>query len=263
MKTFILVWSNKICNLNKDNHNNFWGLGDVLRGTMSMFQLSKKYNFKLIVDIQLHPISQFLKYENKEYNDLIKDNKDNIPFFYPDQVESFIRDDPRELNFFFTNNHLIEEVSEECKDFIKNILIPKDDFSKYIEDVFKSKNIPSNYNIFHFRLGDSVLIRNEDINYNHYIDIINNRKESNDVLMSDSMLLKEIVMNNNINIYLFHINIVHLGFEEESNNIRDTLLEFFVTTKAQNIKTYTVYGHISGFVNIAHIIYNIPLEKIN
>ena len=35
------------------------GFGDLLRGTVHLYQLSKKMNFKLIVDTQFHPVSQF------------------------------------------------------------------------------------------------------------------------------------------------------------------------------------------------------------
>jgi len=263
MKTIILVWTNKISNVKKDTVNNFWGLGDVIRGTMSMFQLSKKYNFKLIVDIQLHPISNFLKYENLEYKDLIYNNKDNIHFFYPEDVENFVKNDPRELNFFFTNNHLIEDINDDCREFIKNILTPKDDIKLYIDNLFISEKIPLKYNILHFRLGDNVLIRKENIDYQNYINILKENKENNDILMSDSIVFKNIIKAKKIPINLLNTKIVHLGYEYNSEDIKDTLIEFFLTIKANKIKTFTVYRHLSGFVNIAHLIYKIPLEKIN
>jgi hypothetical protein len=263
MKTIILVWHTNFINLTTDSTNNFFGLGDVLRGTISMFQLSKKYNFRLIVDIQLHPVSKFLKYKKHEYSNLIKDNENNISFIYPEHIVNYIENNNEDVSFIFTNSHIMETINDECKYFIKNILIPTDEFAKYIYDILKSKNIPLNYNIFHFRLGDSMLVRNNnDMNFQFNLDLFNKYKENNDILMSDNVRFKENVMNIDKSIYLFHINIAHLGYEQHKDNIKDTLLEFFITTKAQKIKTYTIYGHRSGFVNIANIIYNVPLHEI-
>jgi len=262
MKTIILVWATKFNNITIDSVNGFFGLGDVVRGTMSMFQLSKKYNFRLIVDIQLHPISKFLKFNNSEYSELIKENKDNIYFFYPEEIENFVKNDTREVNFLFTNNHLIEPITKECKDFIKNILLPKDEFANYIHNFLQSENINLSYNILHFRLGDSLLVRNEtSTDFQIFIIKMNEHKEEKDILMSDSEQFKQYVKSANNNIKLLNTKTAHLGYEQNSDNIRDTLLEFFIITKAQKIKTFSVYGHLSGFVNIVNQVYDVPIER--
>ena len=262
MKTIILVWTTKFNNITIDSVNGFFGLGDVVRGTMSMFQLSKKYHFRLIVDIQLHPISKFLKFNNSEFSDLIKKNEKNIPFFYPEEIENFVKNDPREINFLFTNNHLIESVNQECKDFIKNILLPKDEFANYIQNFLQFENINLSYNILHFRLGDSLLVRNETSNdFQTFIGKMNEHKEEKDILMSDSEQFKQYVKLTNNNIKLLNTKTAHLGYEQHSDNIRDTLLEFFIITKAQKIKTFSVYGHLSGFVNIVNQVYDVPIER--
>ena len=266
MKTIILVWATKFNNITIDSVNGFFGLGDVVRGTMSMFQLSKKYNFRLIVDIQLHPISKFLKFNNNEYSELIKKNKDNIPFFYPEEIETFVKNDQRDVNFLFTNNHLIEPITKECKDFIKNILLPNDEFANYIQKFLKNENINLSYNILHFRLGDSLLVRNDnssDSEFNKFIDIMNKNKEDQDILISDSDQFKEYIKSQSYNIFFFNTKTAHLGYEQHGNDIRDTLMEFFITTKAKKIKTFSVYSHLSGFVNIVHQVYDVPLKKIN
>lgn len=265
MKTFILVWTQKVKNLHSDDVNNFFGLGDLLRGAISMFQLSKKYNFHFFLDVQLHPISQFLKYNKHPYSDMVLQNKDDIPFIYPDDIEDFLSNSNFDsgVSYLLTNSHLIGEITQECKKFIKNVLNPTDEFERYINDIKVSKNTPENYNILHFRLGDSLLIRNENnIDFQHFINIMNNNREHDDILMSDSIRFKEHIMTNYHDVRLFHIHVAHMGYIHHVNNIKDTLFEFFVVTRAKKIKTFTVYGHISGFVHIAHLIYDIPLIRI-
>ncbi len=38
MKKIIIVWTQKCVNLKKS----YWGLGDLIRGTLKLYQLSKK-----------------------------------------------------------------------------------------------------------------------------------------------------------------------------------------------------------------------------
>jgi hypothetical protein len=79
--------------------------------------------------------------------------------------------------------------------------------------------------------------------------------------MSDSEQFKQYVKFTNNNIKLLNTKTAHLGYEQHSDNIRDTLLEFFIITKAQKIKTFSVYGHLSGFVNIVNQVYDVPIER--
>jgi hypothetical protein len=256
-KTVILVWTQKVNNLGEEH---FWGLGDILRGTMSMFQYSKKYNFCLIVDIQLHPISKFLKVNTHEYSDFVLENKDNIPFVFEDKIEEYLINNDNVV-YLFTNSFLIEGVTQECKDFMKTILTPTDEFEKYMQKIYTQFSIPVNYNIIHFRLGDNYLIHNNNCDFQKCINIMNSNIEQNDILISDSFKFKEEIIHRNYKVNLFMIPITHLGYYKH-NDIRDTIFEFFLITKSSKIKTYTCYSHISGFVNMASIIYDIPLRSI-
>jgi len=266
-KTVILTWTTKYKNVTVDQYNNYFGLGDILRGTISMFQLSKKYNFHLIVDMQLHPLSAYFKPIPHEYSQFVLDNKDNIPFIYPEDIDEFLKKNTSNCCCLFTNSHLNNnELSKECKSFMKTLLTPTDEFNSFIYYVNRAKSTPLNYNIFHFRLGDSFLIRKEEEEQNNnfqlYMSILDKYKEETDILMSDSERFKEKIMTSNYPISTFHINIAHLGYEQHASNFKDTLFEFFTVTKAKKIKTFSFYNHISGFVNMAHYIYDIPIECV-
>jgi hypothetical protein len=80
--------------------------------------------------------------------------------------------------------------------------------------------------------------------------------------MSDSNSFKEDIMANNSNIFLYHIHIAHLGVQMHSDYIKDTLFEFILATRSSNIKTYSVYGHLSGFVKIIHEIFDVPVVRM-
>ena len=99
MKTVIHAWSHNFninaIHLNKYNYLNesnfYFGLGDLIRSTIKLFYLSKSMNFNLIVDIQHHPISEFLKVEQHEYTDYVKNNKDNINYVCYGALEDYIK----------------------------------------------------------------------------------------------------------------------------------------------------------------------------
>ena len=248
-KTFILAWTYQPNNKRSDDTNNFWGLGDIIRGAISMFQLSKKYDFTLIVDLQHHSLSKYLKFEPHKYSHLLLENKHNIPFIEDWEIESYLQNNTNDVSLLFTNCHLRGEVTEDCKEFIKNILTPTNEFQHDINQ------------ILHFRLGDSSLVRNQTSDYSNMIVKMNEWREENDILMSDSKFFKDEVKKRNINILLLDTIPTHLGYKNHSDNIKDTLLEFFIATQSQKIKTYSIYDWISGFVNIVHQIYDIPIIK--
>jgi hypothetical protein len=87
-------------------------------------------------------------------------------------------------------------------------------------------------------------------------------REYNDVVISDSLIFKEKIKENDKNVILLNTEPVHLGYANHSNNIKDTLLEFFIITKSKKIKTFSNYDWISGFVNSVHQIYDIPIIRI-
>jgi hypothetical protein len=263
-KVVIQTWTQKVKNLQQTNEHNFWGLGDIIRGTIKLFQLSKKMNFDLIVDIQHHPISKFFKCTNTKYKDLVKKHANNINFVFPGNVESYIEQSNHDIIILITNDSCDDNsIDNECKEFIKNIFTPNDFLREYISIKLDEVDIERDrYNILHFRLGDEELVRKNMINVdNEIVEKLNKAKENNDVLLSDSEYFKKYVKENT-HIKMYNTKIAHLGYQTHPSEMMDTLFEFFLLMNAKKIKTYSVYTWISGFVFWVHKIYDVPLEKI-
>lgn len=263
MKTIIQVWTHKCVNHIQNNVDGFWGIGDILRGTIKLYQLCKKYNYKYIVDIRLHSISNFLNQMENPHAQLILDNGNNIEFVYPGDVENYINiRDTCEIIYFFTNDFCDESIiDEDTKIFVQNLLLPNIDFESYLNT--KINNIPYEYyNIIHFRLGDNELVRGNNDNLNKYLNIFLNNKINNDILMSDSLTLKNEIKKIT-NTFTFDINPVHIGYSKNIDSFKNTLVDFFIMKKAKEIKTYSIYSWISGFTYWIGKIYDIPLININ
>ena len=271
MKTVIHVLTNNCCNIkyNPNDITSYWGIGDLLRGTIKLFQLQRYLKFQLIVDISLHPISAFIENSTHNYTNLIETNKNNISYYYIDTLQPYLADtlNNDQIVLLTTNDKTIETlpITDNCKLFIKNMLKPKPEFQAYLTNIIT--NLPvKEYNIFHIRLGDNYLIKNNNctINFEEFINklISNNSLEpTKDIIITDNTQLKKYIKTRN-DLYTPNTNIKHAGIDTIPESIQDTLVELFLLQNAIKIKTFTVYAWISGFVVWISKIYDIPLISI-
>ena len=267
-KTVILVWTQDCKNCKRTSTDNFWGLGDLIRGTIKLFQLSKQMHFNLIVNTILHPVSIHLKTLSSEYDELIRSNKQHIEFVFPGNVETHITTSQNDILYFLTNDFCDENnITEECKDFIKTILTPSDTLLHLLDKYGYYSAAQTPYNIFHMRLGDKFIL-NKDIIDDNFIEsvktqIIDNR---DCIFVCDSYLVKDRLKHDGFfekyNISFIDVDGGHIGYEQNNEKIKNTLLEFFIISNSNTIKTFSVYPWISGFVFWTAKLYDIPLSSV-
>jgi len=198
MKTIIHVWTHEF-NITQDhlikyNHLNekefYFGIGDLIRSTIKLYELSKIMKFRFIVDIQHHPISSFLEIQKTEFSEFVFNNKNNIDYVCYGAVEDYINQTNKDVLLILTNDFFNGTISNDCKNFIKNILNPSKEYKKYID--YQITKIPfEKYNILHYRLNDDEF-KNigvcKNIDYlNNMTFSVNKNKEKNDILITDSL----------------------------------------------------------------------------
>jgi len=258
MKTIIFVWTHHVCNYITTDTYAFWGLGDILRGIIHTYQLCKKYGYEFIVDIQLHPISNYLIYHQHKYSSFILSQCDSIKFI--ENTEEYIQSTSDNVIFFETNSHFKEPISVECKEFMRALLTPTAALARSILEA--KERLPSiSYTILHYRLGDRGIIQEGSSDSSMFIKHINDHKNDTSVLISDSKELK-LAAKENCNIFMFDIDIGHIGYAKHKDKLKGTLIEFFICQTASSILTFSIYPWTSGFVKCIHDIYDIPLFKI-
>ncbi len=255
----------------------YLGFGDLLRGTIALYQLSKKYNYNYYVHIYLHPMSNYIVSLECPFDQFIQENRDIIPYVgvnhndptyltfenYYNFIQSKQDIIPVLCNANTSNNNNV--LTEDCKIFMKHFLKPKDFFQLEINRFIDEIPI-KNYNIFQFRMGDSELVYNQDVkqNYKHLIDKVISKKLLNpneDIIISDSKTLKECARE--LGLYTTNIEPRHFGVHNDDRSTKELLLELFMMIKAKKIKSYSVYSWKSGFTFWISKIYDIPLEFIN
>jgi hypothetical protein len=277
-KTVIMVWVKTDSGTNTNGTVKTYGFGDLLRGTISLHQMSVALGFNFAVDIRQHPISRHLVMNPHGRNDACQNeyvdtNMHKMKIIHCHEAAKFdaiynasLRT-PEPL-LICTNMFCNESLTAECKQFMKTLLTPNESFAKYITQQNDLYHISSQCSILHIRLGDDGFFENRTVNVSNVNDaakIISRYAEPNDILMSDSFWFKQQLKSMNINIAMFDTHPLHLGdistrfVERIEDSFKETLYEFFTLTNASIVKTYSVYGHVSGFVKYAGLIYDIRL----
>ena len=272
MKTVIHTWTHtfkinneQLLKYNYLNETNFYfGLGDLIRSSIKLYELSKIMNFNYIIDIQLHPISQFLNVIPHKYSDYVNKNKNNVEYVCYGEVEDYInKHDPSDIMLILTNDFYPDiPLNEDCKQFIKKIFNPTDIFNNFIQN--NLSKIPfTNFNILHYRINDNEFLnKSEELDYDFFLSHLQKHKEDNSILISDTNKLKKYIFMHE-NIFMFDIKICHLGLSNDADEIRDTLFEFFLLAKASKIKTFSQIHSMSGFVKWISKVYDVEVISLN
>lgn len=268
--TVVLVIKQSYYNCIQNQTDNFWGMGDMMRSIYGAYIKSKEYNFKLIIDFSHHPISDFIICSNHKYSNEISNNINSIYMYSNKQFNRYLSRNLNSNKTAFVGAHFGPEVYNEnicdndIKFFIKKNIRMNSHFLSCFQE--KIKNISLlNFNVIHYRLGDIELIQNiADTNkltkyYNHLMGEITN----NTILLTDSTTFKNYVKQNNDSIFLFNHDIGHIGYHSSYEKMKNSLIEYFILSKATSIKSYSVYKWTSGFTYSIHKIYDVPLTCIS
>ena len=234
------------------------GFGDFLRGTIALFNFSKKYNFNLLIDYN-HPIFQFLEPIHKNnYHYISTDVIELLPPLSYDQIynyseQLFINGASFIImtNSFYTkddNNNLINygKITEECREFlIHNILTPSKLIEDKIEYLFNNVyklNPKQAYRIVQLRMGDIFIHKNifDDNKYNFYYDKVKNIVSSSDmpvILISDSAIISKKLKENIEGLYYWDNLKIHLGDLQNNSpdSILETLIDYFIMSRSKEI----------------------------
>ena len=281
-------------------NSNCPGIGDFIRGSYFIIQFSKKFNIQYdiiinhpisnylkniievndnllnnvqfvqtIIDIKASESTNNLimheyieEYNRNKVNDIIDTFKNSFKKEYYTNKNNII--------YFSTNQYPIYKIQEDEKNIIRKVFEPNNTMNNYINDnLNKIKLTKKKYIVIHFRTGDDYLIHKNVMIFNKYtmiIDEINNIKSIENnipiIIISDNQMLKDHLKQNVKNIHILDNKITHLGENQILNddNVKDTLLDFYIINNSKKVYSFTKYPHGSGFVQWNCITYNVPYQ---
>lgn len=258
------------------------GFGDWLRGTVTLWNYCQKYNYRLCIDKDVHPIFSYLE----ENENLITDpmpNREVEEWYSPttyteidEKIQQLFR--KKETFAILTNgiyvpldsNNLYGSISRECKDWLKAILTPNAELMKCIQDVYNTLgiNLDQPYRVIHLRLGDNYL-HNNKLDNHPYLERINHRiqhtlqteSEYNYILLCDTSAFALELKNRNPQLFYWDNKKIHTGeiqYDLKKIGVKDTLIDFFIMSKAIHIMS--IFD--SGFSKMVSNIFDIRYYRI-
>jgi len=252
------------------------GLADFLRGTITLYNLSKQYNYNLYLDNN-HIIFNFLKPNKNIINEeFLTDTIEVIPPMSYNEIynkveELFIDDKSFSVltNSFYPDSNTGEfnnfgAIKEDCRNFMIDVFQPNEEISNKINYLFENVyniNKDEFFEIIHLRCGDNDLHEKsfDFTNYNLYYNKIKNLTTNNPsikyILLSDSSEIANKLKQDIPELCYWNNSKVHLG--DLTNFTRtavlETLVDFFVMTRSKKINVVNE----SGFSKVVSVIYNI------
>ena len=242
----------------------FWGLGDMLRGTVGLYKLMKRGVFdELVVDMSLHPVGAHVETPPHRFSEAVAAaaaaGGDGIPFYLTEELEPLLSSQGG-VHLFSANCSpaaLEGGIDAECAAFVRRHLQPRPALAAGLASV--KARLPAGYTILHVRVGDDALLYSAPAAARVVAHVVAHANVETDVFMTDSAALKTAVHAACPALHVLETTPAHLGNPSSSSAVFDTLLEFFLIAGATRIRTWSSYSWVSGFVRMPSLLYNIPL----
>jgi hypothetical protein len=280
----------KINNVLKINFKNApsTGFGDFIRGCYFLLELCESNNIDVDFHIYDSNIKYYLKYfylkpivneqiANNIYkflknNATFTNNKGIIGYDIDNNIDNNINDFINYLNVqrVYSNNIFINTVnfpshyiSQSHITRMKTILEPTDFFKTEIDNLINKLGlIKNNFITYHIRLGDVFLENQFELIQNNklyqIIEKLNIDSNNNYLLVSDSMLVKNVLTKKYPKLKTIENEIVHTSQNNNNDKIKNTLLDFYLMSYSIEIVSFSVYPHGSGFSKWCATTYEIP-----
>lgn len=161
-------------------------------------------------------------------------------------------------------------ISRECKDWLKQVLTPNTELTQSIQHVYNTIgiNLEQSYRVIHLRLGDNYL-HNNRIDDHSYLERINRRiqhtlrteNQYNYILLCDTSSFALELKKRNPSLFYWDNKKIHTGeiqYDKQKIGVKDTLIDFFIMSKAIHIMS--IFD--SGFSKMISYIYDIKYYRI-
>jgi hypothetical protein len=250
-----------------------YGLGDYLRGCISLYKICKDMNYELILDYSNHSINNFLKNKYNITSNDYDDVKIKNFFLYHENDYDELKSIKKYINnhtcsFITTNLWQTSAISDECKKYIRDSLTPNQILKDEINRQMEILNIEEKkYICIHIRMGDSKLVNDKkDISKYNFVNekirkVLVSYKDYKIVVFSDDDDIKKYLNEKEGYLYLNTVS-CHLGMKNNKlENVRDTLVDFFILSKCHKIVTYSQLSHGSGFSHWCSVLFDIEVIK--
>ena len=266
------------------------GLGDYLRGCITMLQLLrtlKKHTGSDVafeMDFRNHPMSKFLTCDEalerpanyaalgNFHVDSLMVNQDEEDIAYQHIVREVVRyfNKVQQPTFFAycCKENIYTEILDSEKALIRSRLQPSAGLETYIASCLTQLGVTGAYSVLHVRMDDAICFPHAvassqaTLNEQLMTDLVASVRAKVDadktyVLISNSQAVKDALTG--ANIHSLPTAVCHIGQNQTPTDeqLRDTLLDFFLMSRASEIAGFSTYKR-TGFSLECATLYNVP-----
>ena len=231
------------------------GIGDYLRGSICLAQLSKRYHFNFKMDTSHHHISKCLNTYTEP--SIIQDNITIV--FHGNNAMNVIYDmitSDKEINYITTNAFYDKYVSNEIKHEITSMFTFKKEYYDKVNELIPFEK----YNVLHIRCTDDKFNTSFE-DYNLITEIIKLQLNDNTIVMSNNNLLKN-KLNKIFGFHFIDMEAEHSAKISSSNQLYSTIIDYIILSKSSRTHCFSYYGHGSGFSEQCSVLYNVPYTMV-
>ena len=271
------------------------GIGDYIRGCICMLQLLEIMNkhcgtsVEFEMDMRNHPMSRWLslpagynvradvpygRLTNFHVNTLeVRRDENDVAYRHVlkeivDKVRDFCRGEEEHYDFM-CRPEIFADVSEAHKAFIRSRLVPSPAMETYIQAKMDGLGIISGeYSVIHVRTRDEMTFPPTALPGAFLASLYDAVKTNIDpgrryFLITSHKGVKDFFIRFTNVCMLVATKMCHLGQElaPSEEAMRDTVLDFFLLSRAREIIGFSPYG-ISGFSSECAKIFNVPFKKV-
>lgn len=252
--------------VNTPNGAYMFGLGDWIRGILTLFDICKKHKVRLKATFQEHPIRDYLEYEicEEPIEMVFLGERDGGITFNNLLACNYVKDDVINMCVNFTP---INNISDEAKAFVKSLFKPKLFLELKIQEILSRFNLEQGkYNVIHIRTGDKIYEGKPQTDiYETIKDSIKRMNTTHNFLNTPTIVLSDDkdaakYIANAFGFVSRSTDSCHLGLVTFGDyRIMDTLIDFFLISRSAKIIHLSTYWWISGFCKWIAKCYDIPI----
>jgi hypothetical protein len=231
----------------------YWGLGDIMRGLIAIYQHCKQHRYEFRIGRGNHPILPYLDLQGSMITDIPKNI--TVQFAGGDGCAS-ISDKDITSPYIFSNIFCKEPLLDDECALIRSVLTIKKEYRI---------TPPKSYNLFHFRFNDSVYMSTTDMSsvFADHVKRIRKHYTPGDILITNCEPFKQYVCDTLSDILIWNKACGgHSGVSSSENDLTPNIIDLQLASHAQTVFTYSDYAWVSGFVNWPTKAYKIPLVDL-
>lgn len=225
------------------------GLGDFIRGTAALFELSQKYGYELKID-NSHPIFRYFTSEHLIQHTSAKETEEYLPpILYEEIYRLLDKRFQKQEDFSVMTNAFFKNVSDECRQFLKDIFTPTVFLREQIQQAYEKMGINRQrpFSVIHLRFGDFFL-HNNQFNSEKFVyakdriqQFLQKHPNNQYVLVTDAGAIGSELKKHIPELFYLDNQKIHSGdlrvsnANEVSAGIINTLVDFLMFSECQNV----------------------------